>query len=85
MNSILEALYNGRLRPDEMMMPTHPEYQVLGRQIAILTEQWKNRLSDNEFLELEQLFDLWGDVRACILKLRLYKVFVWAPICLLKS
>lgn len=34
MNSILEALYNGRLRPDEMMMPTHPEYQALGRQIA---------------------------------------------------
>ncbi|MFL0375564.1 hypothetical protein [Paenibacillus amylolyticus] len=25
MNLILEALYNGRLRPDEMMMPTHPE------------------------------------------------------------
>ncbi|WFR65323.1 hypothetical protein P9222_16030 [Paenibacillus amylolyticus] len=60
MNSILEALYNGRLRPDEMMMPTHPEYQALGRQIAALTEQWKNRLSENEFLELEQLFDLCG-------------------------
>lgn len=42
------------------MMPTHPEYQALGRQIATLTEQWKNRLSENEFLELEQLFDLCG-------------------------
>lgn len=60
MNSILEALYNGRLRPDETMMPTHPEYQLLGRQIATMTEQWKNRLSEEEFRELEQLFDLWG-------------------------
>ncbi|MEK4527881.1 hypothetical protein CXK86_07465 [Paenibacillus sp. BGI2013] len=60
MNSILEALYNGRLRPAEMMMPTHPEYQALGRQIAALTEQWKNRLSEEEFRELEQLFDLCG-------------------------
>ena len=29
MNSILEALYNGRLRPDEMMMPTHPEKPIV--------------------------------------------------------
>lgn len=60
MNSILEALYSGRLRPDETMMPTHPEYQLLGRQIAALTEQWKDRLSEDEFRELEQLFDLCG-------------------------
>ncbi|PWW42998.1 MULTISPECIES: DUF6809 family protein [Paenibacillus] len=60
MNSILEALYNGRLRPDETMMPTHPEYQMLGQQISAKTEQWKNRLSEEEFGELEQLFDLCG-------------------------
>ncbi|MGC5773672.1 hypothetical protein [Paenibacillus pabuli] len=37
-NEHTEALYSGRLRPDETMMPTHPEYQLLGRQIAALTE-----------------------------------------------
>ncbi|WP_019909538.1 DUF6809 family protein [Paenibacillus sp. HW567] len=58
MNSILEALYRGQFHPEEAIVPSHPEYRPLRRQIAAMTEQWKKRLSEEEFCELEELFDL---------------------------
>ncbi|MFB5676940.1 DUF6809 family protein [Paenibacillus terreus] len=58
MGSILEALYQGRLQPDEAIMPVHPEYRALNRNIASLMEQWKKRLGEEAFRELEDLFDL---------------------------
>ncbi|PNQ84114.1 DUF6809 family protein [Paenibacillus polymyxa] len=58
MKSILEALYHGQLHPDETIVPSHPEYRQLGRQIVAMTEQWRNRLGEEEFRELEEFFDL---------------------------
>lgn len=58
MKSILEALYRGHLHPDETIVPSHPEYRTLGRKIAAITEQLRNRLGEEEFRELEEFFDL---------------------------
>lgn len=58
MKSILEALYRGQIHPDETIVPSHPEYRPLGRQISAMTERWKNRLSEEEFRELEEFFEL---------------------------
>lgn len=58
MESILTALYRGQLQPDETIVPSHPEYRPLGRQIGALTEKWRNRLGEETFRELEEYFDL---------------------------
>lgn len=58
MNSILEALYRGQLHPDETIVPSHPEYRSLCRQAAAQTEQWRDRLGEEAFRELEEYFDL---------------------------
>lgn len=62
MNSILEALYRGQLNPDETIVPSHPEYRPLSRQIGAMTEQWRNRLGEETFRELEEYFDLCDSV-----------------------
>ncbi|MCD9020583.1 DUF6809 family protein [Cohnella silvisoli] len=58
MESILEALYRGQLHPDETIVPSHPEYRRLGRQIGAMTEKWRKELSDEMFRELEEYSDL---------------------------
>ena len=58
MESILAALYHGQLQPDENIVPSHPEYRPLGRQIGVLTEKWRTRLGEETFRELEEYFDL---------------------------
>ncbi|WP_055106882.1 DUF6809 family protein [Paenibacillus ihumii] len=62
MNSILEALYRGELDPVEAIVPSHPEYRSLSRQISVQTEQWRNRLGEETFRELEEYFDLRSSV-----------------------
>lgn len=62
MESILTALYRGQLQPDETIVPSHPEYRPLSRQIGALTEKWKNRLGEETFRELEEYFDLCDSV-----------------------
>lgn len=62
MNMILEALYRGQLYPDEAIVPSHPEYRALSRQVAAKAEQWRNRLGEEAFSELEEYFDLRGRV-----------------------
>lgn len=58
MNSILSALYKSQLNPDETIVPSHPEYRPLNRQIATMREQWKNQLSEQEYGQLEEMFGL---------------------------
>ncbi|MDF2923800.1 MAG: hypothetical protein K0R57_2714 [Paenibacillaceae bacterium] len=58
MESILAALYRGLLQPEDTIVPPHPEYRPLSRQIGALTEEWRNRLGEETFHELEEYFDL---------------------------
>ena len=58
MESILEALYRGQLHPEEIIVPSHPEYRPLSRQIGAMTEKWRKELSDEMFRELEEYSDL---------------------------
>ncbi|CAH1217425.1 hypothetical protein PAECIP111893_04276 [Paenibacillus plantiphilus] len=58
MNSILGALYRGQLNPDETIVPSDPEYRPLNRQIAAIRDQLKNRLSEQDFCKLEEMFCL---------------------------
>lgn len=53
MKTILEALYHGQIRPDETA-PSHAEYRDLSRQIVEQTEQWRKRLGEETFRELEE-------------------------------
>lgn len=62
MKSILEALYRGQLHPDEAIVPTHPQYRLLSRQVAEQTEQWRTRLGEEAFRELEKYLDLCDSV-----------------------
>lgn len=62
MKTILEALYRGHLHPDEAIVPSHPEYRSLSRQVSAQTEQWRNRLGEEAFRELEVYFDLCDSV-----------------------
>ena len=58
MKSILESLYRGQLNPEEIIVPIHPEYQPLIRQLGAITEKWRIELSDEMFRELEKYSDL---------------------------
>ncbi|MBU7315138.1 DUF6809 family protein [Paenibacillus oleatilyticus] len=62
MKSTLEALFRGQLHPDETIVPSHPEYRLLTRQVAAQTEQWRNRLGEEVFRELKEYFDLCDSV-----------------------
>ncbi|MNH43012.1 hypothetical protein D3C79_1048230 [compost metagenome] len=43
-------------------MPSHPEYRPLSRQVAAQTEQWRDRLGEEAFCEMEEYFDLCDSV-----------------------
>ncbi|MCU6713175.1 hypothetical protein M6D81_31205 [Paenibacillus sp. J5C_2022] len=58
MKSILEALYRGQLHPEEIIVPIHPEYRLLSRQLGAMTEKWRKELSAEMFRELEKYSDL---------------------------
>ncbi|GIP12706.1 MAG: hypothetical protein E7L01_20590 [Paenibacillus macerans] len=62
MKTILEALYHGQLHPDEVIVPSQPEYRSVSRQVAAQTEQWRERLGEEAFRELEEYFDLCDSV-----------------------
>lgn len=52
LRSILEALYRGQINPDEVIVPSQPEYRSVSRQVAAQTEQWRERLGEEVFREL---------------------------------
>ncbi|WP_340023261.1 DUF6809 family protein [Paenibacillus sp. FSL K6-1096] len=58
MKSILEALYRGQINPDEIIVPSQPEYRSLSRQVSAQTIQWRERLGKEVFDELGEYFDL---------------------------
>ncbi|WP_339257297.1 DUF6809 family protein [Paenibacillus sp. FSL R5-0713] len=58
MKTILEALYRGQINPDGVIVPSQPEYCSISRQVAAQTEQWRERLGEEVFRELEEYFDL---------------------------
>lgn len=58
MKTILEALYRGQINPDEVIVPSQPEYRAISRQVSERTVQWRERLGEEAFRELEEYFDL---------------------------
>lgn len=62
MEFILEALYRGQLHPEETIVPSNPGYRPLCKQVAAQTEQWRDRLGEEGFRELEEFFDLCASV-----------------------
>ncbi|MNE68306.1 hypothetical protein D3C80_1639600 [compost metagenome] len=60
-NSILEQLYFGEIRPEEVIVPKNPEYRALNKKISISKEYFKNILSENDFKLFEETFDLSGE------------------------
>ncbi|MFC6648703.1 DUF6809 family protein [Paenibacillus rhizoplanae] len=62
MKTILEALYHGKLQPDMTIVPSHPEYRSACKQVAAEIQQWRERLGEEVFLELEEYLDLCDSV-----------------------
>lgn len=64
MPSLIESLYNGSLFPNEDILPKDAQYRLLGRQITESLTTWKNKLSQEEFEELESLLELYSKTQA---------------------
>lgn len=62
MKSILEELYEGAVYPDEVIIPKDPEYWPLNQKIAGRLDMWRNKLSKDDYLALEELLDLRSQV-----------------------
>lgn len=62
MKSILQELYDGSIYPDELIISKDPEYWSLNKKISVRMDMWKNKLSKDEFTELEALMDLRSQV-----------------------
>lgn len=60
MSSILEQLYSGEIRPEEVIVPKNPEYVSLNREISNLKKQLNLILSENDIELLDETFDLLG-------------------------
>ncbi len=58
MPTLLESLYYGKLIPSETTVSQDPEYRQLSRQISESMDSWRSKLSEEDFEELEALFDL---------------------------
>lgn len=64
MNSILEELYRGNIYPDEAILPKGMEYKRLSEIISQRMSAWKEKLSQEDFKELEELLDFRNDLNA---------------------
>lgn len=62
MKSILQELYDGSICPDELIISKDPEYWPLNKKISGMMDMWRNKLSKDEFTELEALMDLRSQV-----------------------
>ncbi|OPG96303.1 hypothetical protein B2I21_23430 [Chryseobacterium mucoviscidosis] len=60
MSNLIEDLFHGNLRLDESIHPEQAEYQEINCQISDLMQDYKTRLTGNEYDALEQLIDLIG-------------------------
>lgn len=59
MSSLLESIYYGNLRPDEKAVSQSAEYTQISEQILTKMAEWKVKLSPEEWLELENMWDLY--------------------------
>jgi uncharacterized protein (UPF0335 family) len=55
----LEELYHGKVSPDEKVVSTDPKYRSIHRKISESISIWKEKLTDEDFNELEALLDLY--------------------------
>lgn len=62
MKSILEKLYGGGIYPDEIIIPKNPDYISLNQNISNALDMWRNKLSEHDYKEFEELFDLQSQV-----------------------
>lgn len=60
MSSILEQLYFGEIRPEEVIVPKNPEYRSINEKISNSMEHLKIKLSENDIILLEEIIDLFG-------------------------
>ncbi|MGG1937708.1 DUF6809 family protein [Paenibacillus macerans] len=74
MKSILEELFDGNINPAELIIPRNPEYRPLNRKISDTILMWKDKLSEHDFQELEELLDLRSQADPCTPKRPLYTV-----------
>ncbi|MEF2967314.1 hypothetical protein V3851_15860 [Paenibacillus sp. M1] len=61
MNSILEDLYYGRWRPDESIKSSNSRTRQINRQISDYMAIYKKNLTEQDFEQLEKLFELVGE------------------------
>lgn len=59
MSSLLESIYYGNLRPDEKAVSHNEEYTQISEQISAKMAEWKEKLSPEEWLEMEAIWDLY--------------------------
>lgn len=64
MKSILEQLYIGKISPEEGIIPNDPEYRTISRQVSDMMETWKDKLSPQDFEQLEHMLDLKLEIHA---------------------
>ena len=60
MSDLLESLFYGDICPIESIRPVNPEYKLVSKEISKMIEAYQNKLSAEEFIELEKLIDLLG-------------------------
>lgn len=48
MSNILEQLYFGEIRPEEVIVPKNPEYRTLNNKISNSKEQLKMKFSETD-------------------------------------
>lgn len=58
MRTILKELYVGNIYPDELIISKDPEYHRLTKEISNEMKNWKNKLSADDYKQLETFIDL---------------------------
>ncbi|WP_069997892.1 DUF6809 family protein [Cellulosilyticum sp. I15G10I2] len=58
MKTLLEELYNGNIFPDGLIISNDSAFRPLNKQISEAMEKLKNKLSENDFRDLEALLNL---------------------------
>lgn len=57
----MEDFYYGRLRPNELVKPSDPEFQKINQKITESLQMLKEQYSEEEFEQVEKLIDLQSD------------------------
>ena len=62
MGNIIEELYYGNLRPEENIVPKDAEYRSINKEISTYIEKFQRKLSEDDFKQLEILFEMMDQV-----------------------